>query len=88
MCGVVQSRLDAFRQRFPSTTEHGVGVCTMKRCTHPFLFASGLSPDEAQTDQETWGPAVQEVAIPCPLTNSAPLALLTKVPFDSCHTVA
>lgn len=56
--------MDAFRERFPSATEHGIGICTMRRCTHPMLFASGLSPSEAQTDTETWGPALQEIAMP------------------------
>jgi hypothetical protein len=62
-----QERMDAFKKRFPKATEHGVGLCSMKRCTQPFLLASGLSADEAQLDRETWGPMLQEVIIDSPV---------------------
>eukprot|EP00892_Ulva_mutabilis_P004703 jgi/Ulvmu1/2604/UM014_0055.1 len=63
-----QDRLDAFWQRFPAATEHGIGICTRKFCTHPYLLAAGLAPEDAQTDAETWSPALQEVSLPVPAT--------------------
>lgn len=68
----MQAKLDAFRARFPSATEHGIPAANAKRRTHPFLFASGLDAAAAQTDAETWGPALQEVALDTPLTSGAP----------------
>lgn len=85
----VQARMDAFRARFPAATEHGIGICTMKRCTHPFLLAAGLAPGEAQTDAETWGPALQEVALPVPLSAGAPLVVTFLTPArDACALVS
>jgi len=62
----VQAKYAAFRQRFPAAEERGVGLCSSQRCTSPWLFAAGLSPDEAQTDRENWCGCLQEVALDAP----------------------
>jgi hypothetical protein len=61
---VLQAKYDAFKKRFPNSEELGSnGICTMAGCTKPFLFASGLSPEQVQSKEETWSPCLQEVAL-------------------------
>jgi hypothetical protein len=57
----------AFKRKFPNAEELGVGVCTMTKCTQPFLLATGVHPAEASTQLENWSPVLQEVALETPL---------------------
>lgn len=68
---LLQAKLDAFRKRFPHATEHGIPASVGTRSTHPFLFAAGVGPEDAQTDTENWSPALQEVSLDIPLTPGA-----------------
>ena len=60
----MQEKHQKFHQRFPEAEELGTGgMCSATACTVPFLLATGLLPEEAQTQEETWGPCLQEVAL-------------------------
>ncbi|KAF8059215.1 ARC6 [Scenedesmus sp. PABB004] len=63
------ARLAAFRARFPAAMALGAPVPGEGQPEghiqpQPWLLATGLSPDDAQTRDENWGGVLQEVALP------------------------
>ncbi|KAG1656430.1 hypothetical protein FOA52_009645 [Chlamydomonas sp. UWO 241] len=60
-------KLAAFRKTFPEAQELGVPSPETEACDipqTPALFMEGLAPGQAATRDESWGPCLQEVAIP------------------------
>jgi hypothetical protein len=66
--------MDAFRAEFPGAEELGLGLCSMRRCTSPYLFAPGVLPQEVAGRHETWGPALQEIPLDTPVRAGTPVA--------------
>jgi hypothetical protein len=57
----------AFKQKFAHAEELGMGLCTMSRCTQPFLLAAGVQPADASTHTENWTPVLQEIPLDTPV---------------------